>query len=841
MVGLANLYWNQGRYAEAEPLYLETLETRKRVLGDDHPDTLHSMNNLAIVYLDQGRYAEAEPLHLETLETRKRVLGDDHPNTLASMNNLANLYLNQGRYAEAEPLHLETLETKKRVLGDDHPDTLASMNNLAGLYVSQGRYAEAEPLLLETLETRKRVNGNDHPNTLLSMNNLASLYQRQGRYAEAEPLYLETLKTQKRVLGDDHPDTLRSMNNLANLYLDQGRYAEAEPLYLETLKTQKRVLGDDHPDTLRSMQNLALLYGSQGRSAEAEPLHLETLETRKRVLGDDHPDTLASMNDLAVLYMNQGRYAEAETLCLETIETMRRVLGDDHRDTLSPMNNLAWLQLTREPANSREPHAALKLALEISEKTGYENPGILDTLSLAYHLTGDTAKAIENQKKAIALLPEGESQLRAGMEEALVKFEAALRVETGYSNAVTYNSEYSGTCVGDTAIGNVYNIGRSKSIRQLRAHDSCDPGLLFKAFYGNVEIASGLSEPVLDIGQTPVGAGFGKYVFIWYDPATGIAPFPVPRTQYDGRNLRNGSDQLPGTASFKTEYVHADHLGSTRLVTDEMGEGISNYKYYPFGHEAEAFGGSDVRMKFTGHERDSGLNLDYMLARYCGPGLGRFLSADPVVGKIFQPSSWNRYPYSANNPLKYVDPDGREVELSPGMQSLIAGGSRDVRLGWEAFLSTSAGREYYGRLKGLKKKEYLARVFAASAGPDMMRKGKRLRAYTVATFDETTKLLTGHKIRINFQSLPSPEYFAETFLDEFIHAYRDKFEIYKAIPTDEVGDHLVKDKVLKTFQQEVQKYLKENDLKEKKQRRRYITPLMRLLLGLDDPPRTERR
>ena len=86
---LANLYWNQGRYDEAEPLYLETLEIRKRVLGDDHPDTLGSMNGLGSLYHRQGRYEEAEPLYLETLEARKRVLGDDHPATTRTLYNLA--------------------------------------------------------------------------------------------------------------------------------------------------------------------------------------------------------------------------------------------------------------------------------------------------------------------------------------------------------------------------------------------------------------------------------------------------------------------------------------------------------------------------------------------------------------------------------------------------------------------------------------------------------------------------------------------------------------------------------------------------------------------------------
>ena len=60
------------------------------------------------MYKDQGRYGEAEPILLETLEIRKRVLGEEHPSTLGSMNNLANLYRRQGRYDEAEALYLES-------------------------------------------------------------------------------------------------------------------------------------------------------------------------------------------------------------------------------------------------------------------------------------------------------------------------------------------------------------------------------------------------------------------------------------------------------------------------------------------------------------------------------------------------------------------------------------------------------------------------------------------------------------------------------------------------------------------------------------------------------------
>jgi tetratricopeptide (TPR) repeat protein len=97
------------------------------------------------------------------------------------------------------------------------------------------------------------------------------------------------------------------------------------------------------------------------------------------------------------------------------------------REDASPSakNECAWLLLTCEPADLRDPRAALKLAVEANEMPEFENAGYLDTLSLAYQLTGDTAKAIENQKKAISRLPEGDSALRKGLEEALTRFEAA--------------------------------------------------------------------------------------------------------------------------------------------------------------------------------------------------------------------------------------------------------------------------------------------------------------------------------------------------------------------------------------------------------------------------------
>ncbi len=337
---IGRTYWALGLYDQAEPALEAATATWKRELGTDNMETLHSMNILAILYINQGRYAEAEKLQIETIEGQKRVLGADDPQTLASMNNLANLYSDLGRYAESEVLAVAALEAHKRVRGPEDKRTLSYMNNLAGLYTDTGRYDEAEPLLVEALEIQKRVLGADHPETLASINNLANLYSWQGRNAEAESLYVETLEIARRIYGAEHPATLGFMNNLARQYAGEGRFAEAEPLYVEALEAQERILGADHVATLRSVSNLAVLYHQQGRLAEAESLYVESLEIQRQVLGTDHPVTLGSMNNLAFLCSGKGRFAEAEALHLEIFESHTRMLGPDHPGTLGSLYNL---------------------------------------------------------------------------------------------------------------------------------------------------------------------------------------------------------------------------------------------------------------------------------------------------------------------------------------------------------------------------------------------------------------------------------------------------------------------------------------------------------------------
>ena len=78
------------------------------------------------------------------MDIRGRALGEDHPETAESYNNLATLLDIQGRYAEAEPLYRKALDIDRRVLGEDHPETARGYKNLAYHLYDISKYAEAE-------------------------------------------------------------------------------------------------------------------------------------------------------------------------------------------------------------------------------------------------------------------------------------------------------------------------------------------------------------------------------------------------------------------------------------------------------------------------------------------------------------------------------------------------------------------------------------------------------------------------------------------------------------------------------------------------------------------------
>jgi eukaryotic-like serine/threonine-protein kinase len=325
---IGNSYRELGLLAKAEEHHSRTVELRRRVLGEEHADTLSASNNLGQLYREQGKYAQAEEVLTRTLTIRQRVLREDHPDALVTMGNLGMVLHEQGKYADAEPVLTKVLETEKRVWGESHPQTLTSMLNLAKLYGDVGKLAQSEALFSRLIELGRGTLGEEHPLVLGALNNLAAVSYSQGKYAESEPVFTTLLQIKQRILGHEHPDTLTGMNNLAVVYRQLGREKEAETLLTNVMDVQQRVLGDEHPNQLATMSTLGLVYQRQGKFAEAKALYTKSLAGQRRVNGPTHLATLTTMRMLGGLHHAEGNHRQAEVLLREALAGFSKIRPD---------------------------------------------------------------------------------------------------------------------------------------------------------------------------------------------------------------------------------------------------------------------------------------------------------------------------------------------------------------------------------------------------------------------------------------------------------------------------------------------------------------------------------
>ncbi|KFX92080.1 hypothetical protein O988_07432 [Pseudogymnoascus sp. VKM F-3808] len=332
---------SQGQYNLSKQMTEHRLQWRKMFLGNEHPDTLRSMNSFGAALANQGKYREAEEIYRQVLKLREKVLGHEHPSTFLSMNNVGTALSDQGKYEEAEQIHRQVLKLREQVLGKEHPNTLHNMNSLGVALANQGKPKEAEKIYRQALKLQQKVLGNEHPDTLLSMNNVGTALGDQGKYEEAEQIYRQALKLREKVLGKEHPSTLHSTNSLGAALGNQGKAEESEQIYRQALQLQKKILGDEHPDTFLSMSNIGAALSDQGKYAEAEEIHRQTLQLREKVLGKEHPDTLRSMDKLGVDLFNQGNFDEAIPLQQQAVQLAEKVLGREHPTTIIIKDNLA--------------------------------------------------------------------------------------------------------------------------------------------------------------------------------------------------------------------------------------------------------------------------------------------------------------------------------------------------------------------------------------------------------------------------------------------------------------------------------------------------------------------
>ena len=97
--------------------------------GEHHPYVATGLHNLAELYYNQGKYEQALPLFQHSLAIWEKTLGEHHPKVATSLNNLAEFYRTQGEYEQALLLFQRAINIVQAVFDENHPSVKLYKSN----------------------------------------------------------------------------------------------------------------------------------------------------------------------------------------------------------------------------------------------------------------------------------------------------------------------------------------------------------------------------------------------------------------------------------------------------------------------------------------------------------------------------------------------------------------------------------------------------------------------------------------------------------------------------------------------------------------------------------------
>ena len=404
---LASCYKEEGRYPEAEPLYLQSLPVLAPAFGQSSLEYTRCFYTLASMYIDMGRFAEAESMCAAAVNFYKTTLGQTSEDYLGALGSMGVIYMGQAKYEKAEEIFLslktyhsslpeppkETLQILENNLGDlyrhmgdyeraepalTHAVTLArntpaaaySLNNLALVQKALGKYAEAEASYKKALGIYQSLGRTNHPDYTNPLNNLGELYRVMGRLQEAVYAFEEVIVLREKLLGTLHVNYANAVNNLALVEFAVGMYPEAEKHLLECKDIYRKTVGEKDKNYANCLNNLASLYKIQGQLLKAEEYYRQCLQIYKATYGETSDKYGIYLGGLAGTYRQMKRYDEAIALTLQSLTVLKNKLGENHYDHIETEYNLA--ETYREAGKNKEAekhyHNSMKGFLLLIEK-----------------------------------------------------------------------------------------------------------------------------------------------------------------------------------------------------------------------------------------------------------------------------------------------------------------------------------------------------------------------------------------------------------------------------------------------------------------------------------------
>jgi tetratricopeptide (TPR) repeat protein len=385
-LGVTERELDNGDLSLARELLSEAAYLRSKRFGASHADTLWSQFELAKVERECGgieNLREASRIFEMVLTKRRKLLGENHPDTLSARHELSITRFQMGHEDEAAGEHAKVLSLRTKILGTHHPDTIKSKLDLAKVYQSLGDMGEAENLQLAALgEQIRQSKLIELGLSVADEDNKRHLYALiLDRFVSNQHTDSNTAPIQTREKPRYYSEIIAAVADLAFTYVeldDTAKRESAADIQEIVVSLQEQYLGNSALKTLVSVNYLGLIYQALDRTQDA-------ITQFKRVCDNTEPHLplhLAGKSNLASLYFVKGDFKTAESIQKTVLDSQRGSMSNDPKALIESMFNLALMRKERAKKEGGTPTDAIELmeeVVELSETLGHSHPLHIET------------------------------------------------------------------------------------------------------------------------------------------------------------------------------------------------------------------------------------------------------------------------------------------------------------------------------------------------------------------------------------------------------------------------------------------------------------------------------
>lgn len=317
------------------------MEHRRRVLPEDHKDSIFVRGNLAYAIWRLGDHLEARELLEGVLASHQRVSDESSKRWHRDRTVMVSVLFDLGEYGLARELQEKAIETLRKFLSERTPTIFEARQLLAMILARQGELESAREILEDVYETYERNYPADDWKLLHAREKLALVLRQLGDLGSAHTMVAAVLEGFERTLPEDHADILRAKSNLATIRSELGDLEGSRRMQEEVLAAYGRTLGLDHPEALALRVAFGATLSELGDYQGAKEVFEAVLGDYGARLSEDNAHLLTARHNLATVLGNMGDPAGARKQLEIVVQAYERTLPEGHPDIIRARVRLA--------------------------------------------------------------------------------------------------------------------------------------------------------------------------------------------------------------------------------------------------------------------------------------------------------------------------------------------------------------------------------------------------------------------------------------------------------------------------------------------------------------------